>query len=179
MQRVYVNEDGERKLVISNLHNPEVLGSYSVDELGISDLKVIYFDANSGTLKYDTIQNIMKSLDDSLLVGGYRVVDDVPARNNIPLSLRKEGMLVRTAIDKKIYELRDGNWVELLTGKPMTFTQNLPSDKWVINHGFGYRPIVNVFSIDGELIHPYVLNVDLDVTEVYFSQPEVGSVTLK
>ena len=70
-------------------------------------------------------QDTYALLEDKYLLGGYRVVDDIQARNDIPSDRRKWGMLVGVVADNKVYQLVDQgnndlanntNWIEFSAG---------------------------------------------------------------
>lgn len=63
-------------------------------------------------------------------------------------------------------------------GKNLTFTQNIPSEYWAVNHNFGYHPSVTTIDPSGKIIEGDVTYLDLDNLEIYFSEPLIGSAYL-
>jgi len=58
------------------------------------------------------------------------------------------------------------------------FTQAVPADIWIINHGLGFRPSVELFTVGGigfmaQVFHPSVLQ-----TLIYHNVPIAGSAHL-
>lgn len=104
--------------------------------------------------------------------GGFRAVATTGIRDNIPISIRSSGMLVHSIADEKDYRLVDGitntDWVEVTgadAGLDATgptgylHTQSIAASSWVINHGLGYDPNINILgtgniTIDGLITYP-------------------------
>lgn len=64
---------------------------------------------------------------------------------------------------------------------PVNFTQDTPSDTWVINHNLGDITAVNVvITIDGEnhTILPNAITHTLNQTTIKFTRPYSGSARL-
>lgn len=57
---------------------------------------------------FSRLGGVSVAIDDSLLIGGWRVVADIPARDAIPMSRRKEGMYVNVVSEFKTYSLIGG-----------------------------------------------------------------------
>lgn len=65
---------------------------------------------------------------------------------------------------------------------PINFTQSTPSDTWVIAHGSGYFPVIDVsININGTLekiIPKDIINIDVNTVHVVFSSPQTGMARL-
>ena len=66
--------------------------------------------------------------------------------------------------------------------KPVSFKQTVAADTWVINHGCGYYPVIDVMvSINGTLqkILPMdISNTDLNTITIKFSRAFTGEARL-
>ena len=90
--------------------------------------------------------------------GGYRTVETITDRDNIPEARRTIGMLVYVVSDDKIYKLLKNNnnewyWEELTTGgsggvNSYTHIQDSPSNTWNIQHNLNRHPSVTIMIQD-------------------------------
>lgn len=55
------------------------------------------------------------------------------------------------------------------------FTQNTPSNLWVVNHNLGYFPTVDVFSSGGLELLASVIHLSNNTTQIQFSIPISGT----
>ncbi len=60
-------------------------------------------------------------------------------------------------------------------GLRYTHTQASPLDVWVVNHNFGYRPDITVFSAGGLKVDAEILHTSLNQATVTFDIPYVGT----
>jgi hypothetical protein len=61
------------------------------------------------------------------------------------------------------------------TGSTHTHTQSAAAAEWVINHNFGYRPSVTLYSTGGAEIEGEVLHTSVNQARAYFAVPVAGS----
>lgn len=161
-----------------------ILGTKEVDETNLQDLRVLYYDELSGNLEYANVSDILDMVNDSLLIGSFRVVYNTIERNNISTIYRKQGMLVRTQTDNKLYELRGGvtnaHWVEVfLAPNPVNYkvmTQTVPSTIWDMTHDMGFYPNVTIMDGNGFKINTQVQFVSVNRVVLTFNTPEYGKV---
>jgi hypothetical protein len=52
-----------------------------------------------------------------------------------------------------------------------------PSATWIIQHGLGFRPNVNVVNAAGEVLYCQVTHADKNTAVLSFSQPFAGTAT--
>ena len=57
----------------------------------------------------------------------------------------------------------------------VNFSQDTPSTVWTINHGLGFRPIVQACDPTGNVIVAAIHHVDLDTCQVIFNNARVGT----
>jgi len=57
-------------------------------------------------------------------------------------------------------------------------TQALAAATWTIRHGLGRRPLVQLATDDGEVVHADVVHLDLNTALVAFAQPATGTARL-
>ncbi len=48
------------------------------------------------------------------------------------------------------------------------------ADQWVINHNLGYRPVVNAYSVGGQLMLANIVHIDTNQTRILFDGPVAG-----
>lgn len=63
-------------------------------------------------------------------------------------------------------------------GNSFEHVQVSASNEWIINHNFGYKPIVDVFTTGGVKMLAYVLNVSLNQSRIIFDVPTAGAARL-
>ena len=58
------------------------------------------------------------------------------------------------------------------------FIQNIPSQSWIYNHGFGFMPAINVIDLNGNEILGYVRvdNPQNTITTIQFDSPQTGKI---
>jgi hypothetical protein len=59
---------------------------------------------------------------------------------------------------------------------PYIHDQSSPSAEWIVNHNFGYNPVVDVIDTANRQIEAEVVHLSLNQTRVYFNQPKTGKV---
>lgn len=68
------------------------------------------------------------------------------------------------------------------TGAPggsfLEFTQPTPATTWTINHNFGYRPVVELFSVGGMEMWADVTHTSVNQVVVQFNSPTAGAARL-
>lgn len=77
---------------------------------------------------------------DTLMIGGYMAVQDIASRNRIPLSRRKNGMMVATASDGKNWTLVNGQWQPFISGASTLSLDSLRMDVAVLR---GYAATID------------------------------------
>ena len=121
--------------------------------------------------------------------GGYRTVDTITDRDNIPEARRTIGMLVYVVSDDKIYKLLKNNndewyWEELTTGgsggvNSYTHIQDSLSNTWNIQHNLNRYPSVTIMIQDendklcsamGDVEYIDVNNIQITFTNEYSGQ---------
>ena len=60
----------------------------------------------------------------------------------------------------------------------MEHRQDEPADMWLIEHGWGHKPSVQVLSPAGEVVYAEVQHLDDDRLEIRFAVPYAGSAVL-
>jgi hypothetical protein len=63
-------------------------------------------------------------------------------------------------------------------GTGYVHTQAVASNLWVIVHGLGYRPDVQVFNTAGQEVLAAITNIDVNTTNVTPDQPLAGTARL-
>jgi len=138
--------------------------------------------------------NLSAILRDKDLSGGYRVVDSIEDRNNIPeyseiieehlpqSNYRGKGMLVYVTEEEKTYRLGSG-----LTNNDWQEVSVSPSDQeylsitienkieTTINHGFNRKPTVQVVNESGDLVLCQIQHLNLDEVKISFSDYFTGT----
>ena len=59
---------------------------------------------------------------------------------------------------------------------PYIHDQSSPSSEWIVNHNFGYNPVVDVIDTASRKIEAEVIHMSLNQTRIYFNQPKTGKV---
>lgn len=125
-------------------------------------------------------------LEDKYLKGGLRICNDVTERAAIHPSSLKKGMLVLVLTDNKLYQLKDlatKTWAEykIESSAPasnpfFTYTQQVPTDLWIINHGKNNRHFtLSIYDDEGNSVYPDgVKIVDANNVEIRFLFPIGG-----
>jgi hypothetical protein len=61
------------------------------------------------------------------------------------------------------------------TGEAFTHTQASAASEWTINHNFGYRPSVTLYSVGGSEIDAEVIHISNNQARAYFATNVAGS----
>ena len=124
-------------------------------------------------------------VEDIYVKGGLRVVADAATRDSLytdttaKLGL-KTGMLLITASDSKIWQYAGlGVWIEVKKTVAYTYTQDTPSDLWLISHGANSSHFTyTLFDAEGYQILPSECHIlDVNNLEVSFASPIAGHAT--
>jgi len=59
---------------------------------------------------------------------------------------------------------------------PYIHDQPSPSNEWIVNHNFGYTPVVDILDTANREIEAEVVHMSVNQTRVYFAQPKTGKV---
>ena len=59
-------------------------------------------------------------------------------------------------------------------GNVFEYSPPSASDEWIVNHNFGYNPVVAVLSPGGVEVEAQVLHTSLNQTRVLFNAPQLG-----
>lgn len=90
-------------------------------------------------------------------------------------------------IDTNQFKIGDGitPWNQLpyggLRGEPAIryeHIQTTPSLEWIINHNFGYNPMVQVFTVGGLNILCDINNINTNIVQITFNTPTSGKAIL-
>lgn len=57
---------------------------------------------------------------------------------------------------------------------PYIHDQSSPSNEWIINHNFGYTPVVDLLDTANRQIEAEVLHISNNQSRAYFNQPKSG-----
>jgi hypothetical protein len=64
-------------------------------------------------------------------------------------------------------------------GEPLVHTQSSASTTWLINHNFGFRPLVTVLSPGGAEVGAEVEHVSVNQVRISFAEPRSGSAIVR
>lgn len=108
--------------------------------------------------------------------GGYRTVETLTDRDNLPADRLEEGCLVFVKSENTIYKRAGTGWDTLVVGGDKTYVhvQTAPNTTWNIAHGLGKFPSV---TLRDEVGNPFLADVvysDLNNLAVYLLQPVSG-----
>ena len=57
---------------------------------------------------------------------------------------------------------------------PYTHEQTSESAEWVINHNFGYNPVIDLLDNANRQIEADVIHISVNQARAYFNQPKAG-----
>lgn len=65
------------------------------------------------------------------------------------------------------------------SGGGYEYTQGSPATLWVINHNLGRYPVVDTYTVGGQMMDGAVLNTSVNQTQVSFSTAVAGTAELR
>lgn len=63
-----------------------------------------------------------------------------------------------------------------VTSLPYIHDQSSASAEWIVNHNFGYKPVIDILDAADREIEADVIHISDNQTRVYFNQPKMGKV---